>query len=368
MRILFWTDAFWPDVGGLEVFCSNLVRALVKRGHLCEVITNREEGAPIQTLQFEGVNVHGFPFQQQLKQGSLKSIHQLHQRCSEIVDQLQPDVIHQHGMSRSLYFSVLQQKRKCFPTLITLHDNLPDRAPNAVPPPALEKMAQVVTVSDYIHRQALLFDSRLKGRIQTVLNALPEPHLSIAPLPSEQKILTAGRLEIHKGFDLAIHAFAGVAAQFPDANLTIAGNGPERDSLEKIAQDSGFGTRIHFTGWIPPEQMPQLFNQHSIVIVPSRWQEPFGLVALQAAQMGRPVIASRTGGLPEIVIDGVTGKLFENENLSLLTDALRQLLLDPPLVAQLGCNASAHASANFRFDHLVDQYEEIYDRARHSKD
>jgi glycogen(starch) synthase len=368
MKILFWTDAFWPDIGGLEVFCAHLVRALGKRGHICEIITNREEDAGIEILPFEGAAVHGFPFQHLLNRGRLKSISQVHERCAGIVDQFQPDVIHLHGLARSLFFFMLQQKRKCPPAIVTLHDNLPERAPNTVLPQAFEKMAQIVAVSGHIHRQVLAFDPQLERHTHTILNALPDPEVPVAPLPSKQKILTAGRLERHKGFDLALHAFAGIAAQFPDVTLTVAGDGPERNSLQKIAEDSGFGLRIHFTGWLSPEKMPQLFNQHSVVIVPSRWQEPFELVALQAAQMGRPVIASRTGGLPEIVIDGVTGMLCESENSSAMTEALRQLLLDASQAARMGCAARAHASAFFKFDRLVDQYEEIYDRVRRSKD
>jgi len=358
MRILFWTDGFWPRFGGLEVFSANLVRALRKRGHDCEVITNRNEAGP--SYSFGDVAVHPFSFQDVIEHGGLKAVAGQCAQCNRIVDRFQPDVIHLHGISRSVFQFTRQQKRARRPAVITLHDNLAAREKRTMAAWALENTERVIAVSDYIYHEALGREPGLAGRLRTILNALPEPETCAAPLPSRPRILAAGRLATQKGFDLAINAFARVAAEFPDATLTLAGDGENRGDLEDLATASSFGARIRFTGWLEPEKMPELFNEHSLILVPSRWQEPFGLVALEAAQFGRPVIASRMGGLPEIVIDGVTGKLFENEDIPALADTLRSLLADPALAARMGREARARASASFPFNRLVDQYEEVY--------
>lgn len=366
MRILFWTDAFWPEIGGLEVFCGNLVRGLKARGHVCAVITNRPERTPVELLDFEGTAVHGFSFQEALQCGNIKLIARQHAACSRIADEFAPDMIHLHGISRSIFHFARAQKRQRRPTVITLHDNVLFRKPYAMATPVLRDAEVLVASSGQICRDMLDHDPTLAPRMRTIRNALPDVTLTPAPLPGNQAILSFGRLEEHKGFDLAIRAFANVAAEFPESTLTLAGDGPQRAALESLAAETTCAERIRFTGWIPAEKMNAVLNEHALVLVPSRWQEPFGLVALQAAQMGRPVIASRTGGLPEIVVDGVTGRLVENENLSAWTDSLQLLLADSVLAAKMGRAAQAHASIHFRFDHLVDAYEQAYAAAQNA--
>ncbi len=95
--------------------------------------------------------------------------------------------------------------------------------------------------------------------------------------------------------------------------------------------------------------------------MPSRF-EPFGLVALQAAQMGRPVIASRVGGLPEVVVDGETGLLVDPENVPLLAQAIESLLAQPDRSVEMGAQARAHAERNFSWDRFVGHYEMLYKR------
>lgn len=94
--------------------------------------------------------------------------------------------------------------------------------------------------------------------------------------------------------------------------------------------------------------------------MPGRWQEPFGFVALQAAQMGRPILASRIGGVPEIVSDGTTGKLFGNEDLPALIESLQLFLDHPALGQQMGQQAYEHTRKNFSFESMVDAYENLY--------
>ncbi len=360
MRILIWADAFWPGIGGLEVFSANLVRALKKRGHVCEVITNSDFVAGHQIGDFEGTRVHAFAFLPTLQHGRLKSLARQHRACSRIVEDFRPDVIHLHGMSRSMLPFILQQKRRRRPALVTLHDNLTYRGPLHMAGSVLGRVDTIAAVSEYMRKEALDFDPRLEKRLVTVRNALPEPASAFTPPPAPRHILMPGRMVKDKGIDLAIQAFLQVASRFPDAVLTIAGDGEERTHLEALARDSEFAPRISFLGVVPPEKMPQLIANHALVLMPSRWQEPFGLVALEASQMGRPVIASRVGGIPEIIEDGVTGLLFEKGDVAGLTQALHSLLEDSAKCARMGRAAQAHVSSDFRFEKLLSHYEELY--------
>ena len=96
------------------------------------------------------------------------------------------------------------------------------------------------------------------------------------------------------------------------------------------------------------------------MVVPSRWWEGFGLVALQAHQLGRPVLASRVGGLAEVVEDGVTGALVERDDPDALAAAARKLLGDPSRLQAMGEAARERASAMFSWDEHVDAYARIY--------
>jgi glycogen synthase len=119
--------------------------------------------------------------------------------------------------------------------------------------------------------------------------------------------LCLGRVVEDKGMDIAIEALAMLHAEGLKANLVILGDGPQKKRLEQLVQERALQDHVRFLGWLLPGDIPAAINAATVVLAPSRWKEPFGLVALQGAQMGRPVIASRTGGLAEIVVHEETG-------------------------------------------------------------
>jgi glycogen(starch) synthase len=363
MRILIWTDGFWPEIGGLEVFCMHLVKRLRKSGHDCLIIAERNGAAGWGMSDYHGTPVYGVTFCKTTVKRDLVSLREQHEACKSLIAQFDPEVIHLNTVMRGVWGFLLQQRDQRRPTVMTLHDYAIFQHRNALATALLEHVDSLAAVSDFIRVHALENRPELKNKLRTVLNALPMPDLPPSPLPAERRVLAFGRFTRDKGFDLAIQAFAGVAPRFPEATLTLAGNGMEFDALQKLAVETGFGDRIHFPGWVNPEDIPALINQHTLVVMPARWQEPFGLVVLQTAQMGRPVIASRMGGIPEIVVDGVTGKLFESDNVPELTKTLQLLLEDPALCEEMGRNAHSHARQYFRFDHFVAAYERMYEQA-----
>ena len=132
--------------------------------------------------------------------------------------------------------------------------------------------------------------------------------------PQGRRLLAIGRIILEKGFDLAIDAMPHILAHVPDAELVIAGDGPERADLQAKVCALGLTRHLSLPGWTPPEAVLREMCGAMAVLVPSRWNEPFGLVALEAAWAGRPVIALNRGGLPEIVRDGETGFLVPGED------------------------------------------------------
>jgi glycogen(starch) synthase len=162
-----------------------------------------------------------------------------------------------------------------------------------------------------------------------------------------------------KGFDLVLTALSTLIREYPTVRLIMAGDGPERATLEKQANALGLKDAVEFRGWVHPDSVPALINTATIVLMPSRF-ESLPLVALQAAQMNRPVIATCVGGLPEVITHNQTGLLVEPENSQALTSAVSDLLGNPAHAVHLGQAAGIRASTYFSWERHIDSYAVLY--------
>jgi glycogen(starch) synthase len=202
----------------------------------------------------------------------------------------------------------------------------------------------------------------IRSRSSVILNGLDFPAALPEPIPADgHRLLCLGRLHFQKGFDLALSALAAIVDRFPNARLTIAGDGPERAALERRAYELNLTGVVDFIGWVSPDKVSELLNAATLILMPSR-SEPFGLVALEAASMARPVIASRVGGLPEVVVDGTTGLLVDAENSQELAQAIAVMLTHPQQAAQMGQAGRKRARECFAWQHCVDSYDELYQK------
>jgi len=276
-----------------------------------------------------------------------------------------PDVIHLNVCSKDkglLCFDFLQRRVRRS-VVMTLHDGYLYPVPNRLTRTVFGYSDAIVTVSEFIRHDALPHLQGFEKKLRVIPNALPDPGILPASFPAQMRFLAMGRLVRDKGFDIALEGFAQIAREFPQAMLTIAGDGEVRSELEALADAMELTKRVEFLGWRPPGEIYELINRHSVVIMPSRWQEPFGLVALQAAQMGRPVCAAKCGGLPEIVVEGKTGFLFESGNAKDLARTLRLLLRSASGMESLGRCARERAIGHFDYPTFLDRYEALYQQA-----
>ena len=169
-----------------------------------------------------------------------------------------------------------------------------------------------------------------------------------------------GRIERDKGFDIALRAFVRLRQRFPAARLTIAGDGSERRPLESLATQLGLDARAIFVGRLERDEIAPMINSATLVLVPSRYREPFALVALEAAQMARPVVATRWGGLVESVADGESGILVENEDVAAFADAMEFLIDNPDKARSMGARGRERARELFSLERCVSEYEALY--------
>lgn len=194
------------------------------------------------------------------------------------------------------------------------------------------------------------------AHIQAIPNSCED---GFAPLPigDPDRVVFLGRLSRVKGIDVLLDAFRRVAAHNSRARLAIVGDGPDRPRLEALAADLIAADRVVFTGWLNRAALVDQLAASGLVAVPSLWPEAFGRVVLDAYSCGRPVIASRIGGLPELVGPD-TGLLVGAGDADALTEALDYLLGDRDALCRLGANAAARA-ADFALDRIVVRHEQL---------
>lgn len=359
MRVIYQCENFLPDViGGAEVFSAYLLKALQARQHDVLVLTSRPGGLAEEYSTFDGINVRKLDFENVLRARNLTGYARVCAEIDDIVSDFSADVLLLADTARSGFFFLRQRSAKSVPRLLTLHSPLREPGRDTLQNRLMIEADKIVAISRSIAGDVINAVPSAASKLVQITNALPAPPVSPSPLPfAPPRLLFIGRLLNEKGADVAIGAIAHARDRGHHLGLEIAGEGPQRSELESLARSLGLDEHIHFSGWTAPERIPALINTATAVLVPSRWREPFGLVALQAMQMGRPVIASRVGGLPEIVENGVTGLLVAPDDAPAMADAIQEVLRDPEMAARMGAAAQSRARQKFDFNLFVDAYE-----------
>ena len=197
---------------------------------------------------------------------------------------------------------------------------LRDRPRYALMQTAMRRADKVVCPSRWIQRELAATGVRAEHIPLAVAPASPAFRRAPTATPV---LLYCGRLSREKGVSLLIRAFARALYAVPEAHLQIAGDGPERSTLERLASSLDIDDNVTFTGRLTRDRVEEEMAGAWAVVAPSLWAEPFGLIALEAIVHGVPVIASATGGLAELVEHGVSGLLFPNGNERALSECIR---------------------------------------------
>jgi len=293
---------------------------------------------------------------------SARSLTGLVRITARVIAEFKPDLIHAHSTFAGALLRGLYGWRRRRPALVycphgwAFNIQGPTYRQNAAA--ALERRLarlcdRIVAVS--LHEAAEAERVGIaSAKVSVVRNAIglkaPEP-AAVEWSDRRRKVLFIGRLDRQKGFDLLVSALRGLEDQI---SVRVAG--------ESVAQktEALSAANIEILGWLTPSQIEGQLRRADLVVMPSRW-EGLPLTALEAMRAGKPVIASTVGGIPEVVIDGVTGRLTPPNDVAALRAAL--LADDLPTLARMGEQGRRRFLEGFTIDRmhgdLMRLYEEV---------
>jgi len=327
MKILLTSLLFAPSIGGIETVSMLLAREFVKAGHSVKVVT---------MTPGENGMTHGFEI---VRKPSLGQLWYLANWC---------DVYFQSNISLPLALPLLVVRR---PWIIVHHTWIPKprgfSGLNNRMKLGLLRFAKSISISRAV-AESLPVESKL----------IPNPYDASVfrveePIARSHDLVALGRLVSDKGFDLLVEALSLLAKEGLRPNLTIIGDGPEKEALIRQAQDLQVSSQITFVGSMTGPALAEELNRHDIAVIPSRWKEPFGVVALEVIACGCVPVGSREGGLSDAI--GPCGVTFPNGDAQALALALINLLKKPDSLLAYRNHAEEHLAGHHP-SHVAGQY------------
>ena len=203
------------------------------------------------------------------------------------------------------------------------------------------------------------------SKIKVIYNGIKISNLEAKVFQSEREFLiaTVGTLNPHKGMQYLIRALPKIKNEFPGIRLEIIGDGPYKRVLLNEVKKLKLKDYVKFTGFIP--DIEKYLTRFDLYVQPSI-SESFGLAITQAMSVGLPVVATNTGGIPEVVTDGKSGLLVEVADPQALTDAILFLLRNPKKAQEMGKVAEKEAKLKFNLDSMIKELEKVYESTAES--
>ena len=367
----------YPSYGGSGVVGAELGLELAQRGHQVHFISYaspmrlEDGGRDHERVRFHPVNMLAYPlFEYPPYALALAS------KLCEVAHSESLDLIHMHyaiphAVSAYLAREMCKASRY-LPFVTTLHGTditLVGRDPSFLPITrfGIEQSDRVTAISNYL-RQATLDTFAVSTPIEVIYNFIdaefyrrrPDPSLKKRLAPRGEKIiLHISTFRPIKRITDCIEVLARIRAEGPNARLVMCGDGPERAEAEAVATRLNVSDDVIFAGQQPQSMIREYLSIADLLLLPSQ-SESFGLVALEAMACEVPVIATRVGGLPELVEDGATGFLFPVGDVNAMAAGAISLLSNQALTQQFGRLAREVAITRFSAERIIPEYEALY--------
>ena len=377
MNIALFASAYHPHLGGVEEACRQLAAEYRRRGVGVVVVTDRWPRSLEKFEEVEGVPVYRPPLRAPEPSAKARLTYRLTHRAirrevAGVLRRHRVDLVHVQCVSSNGHYGRLAAVDLGVPLVVTAQGErtmdatgLYERSAfaNATLRALLDEADHVTACSRHtLDDLEQYWGWPLGERGSVVHNGIRladfdcvEPHRHDRPYA-----LAIGRHVPQKGFDVLLRAWASAESDGRTAghDLLIAGDGPERASLERLGGELGESSRVRFVGRADRPAAVALFKGCSFFVLPSR-MEPQGIVNLEAMAAGKAVVASDVGGVPEIVLDGETGLLSPGGDADALAERIGRLAGDATLRERLG-RAGRRRAEEFDWGVLANQYLNLY--------
>jgi len=402
--LLVCCNAYPPNfVGGAELIAHYQAKALQRRGHKVSVLAAERQpfGAhyAMRRDTYDGVPVYQLQVTDADYAADRVSFHrpELDHRFEEVLDEVPADVAHMHNMIGLSLGMIAAAKRRGLRAVVTLHDHwgfclkniiikgenqicpdfkqcaecqpfisdgrdrgIPIRMRNDYLALAFDLVDAFISPSEYLAKTYVRAGLPV-GKMHVIWNGVDVARFSgvlKSPRNGTIRFTFLGYFGEHKGMATILDALP-LLGDPRRWRLHLVGDGPLRPVLEQRVAEMKLGDSIRFWGKVAHHQIEDVFRETDVQILPSIWPEnqPVSITESMAART--PVIATHLGGVPELVLDGVTGFLFQPGEAAQLADRMRRFLDDPERIEALGARAFERIQEN-TFDHQVERILRLY--------
>lgn len=355
MRLLYLITR--AEAGGAQAHLLQLLRHFKRKFEV--ILATGEEGILTTAARDLGITVHVVP-------ALVQPLHPLKDMAAtrqiyDLLRSLKPDLVHVHSSKAGLLGRIAARVAG-IPSVFTAHgwafaEGVSwKRLLVAIPSELLASglCNRIITVSDVDHALALRYSVAPPEKLITVHNGMPDTSLKADPSAEDVTICMVARFASPKAHDLLLKALATCSLPF---RLSLVGDGPLRPDVERLAEDLGIRDRVNFLG--NQDDVSTYLAAAQVFVLASRW-EGLPISIIEAMRAGLPVVATRVGGIPELVQDGVSGYLVEREDEIGLRDALIRLIADSSLRLRMGREARLRYLEYFHVDRMLDRIDAIY--------
>ncbi len=364
MKIAILVRMFLPKhIGGVEISTYNIAERLSKNGHEVHVVTSWDSGLPEKSVE-QGFVIH------RIKRPDIKAVGVIifWLRMSAALKKINPDIIHAQGMTMAVPALLVKTffKKRYIVWGRGFDVYFPWKFKKLISRLSLKYADVVIALTkDMRNRMKKICDRAIltipNGIDLEKFKGLPakEPiRTGLGISSSDKVIIFAGTLRPVKGVEHLIRAMSVVAREDVRARLILIGDGAEGDHLRGLVKELGLGEFVNFIGEVSNERIPEYLVASDILALPSL-SEGFPVVVLEGMASGLPVVASRVGGLPDIIEDGKNGFLVKPAEPKEIAEKILLLLKDEELRKNISCNNRIKVS-DYDWTGIIRKLEEAY--------
>ena len=360
MRVALACPYAWDDAGGVQVQVRELAERLRSRGHDVMVLAPARRppaepyvvgvGRPVD-IPYNASNAPIDP--RPWSRGKIR----------DVLRAFAPDVVHAHQPTAPStgMWATLEARA---PVVGTFHSGATRARLYDLAAPLIRRVARRLAIRIAVSERAAAFErSRIGGPFEIIPNGVDTAAFAgagPADLGAGTKLLFVGRLDERKGFPVAVEAFRRLVATREDLLLVVAGDGPQRDVVDRLP--AGHRERVRMLGTVAHAELPAVAAACDLYLGPATGGESFGVVLVEAMAAGLPVIASDIPGYDEVVRQGIDGLLVPPRDPAALAAAAGRVLGDPALAERLVA-AGRDRAATYDWSVVVERLEDAYRRA-----